>query len=66
MATKPTTEHTAPKTVARSTYVLSIALTFVFTAMIGTVAGYFIAISIHEDARANVVSDMQLVSKQSK
>lgn len=56
-------EHREPKTVALQTHILSIALTFVFTLIVGTITGYFVAISIHENARATVVSDIQLVSK---
>lgn len=58
--------HREPKTVARQTFILSLALTFVFTMIAGTITGYFLAISINENARASVVSDIELVSKQSK
>jgi hypothetical protein len=53
----------APKTVTVAVYILTIALTFFATAVIVTVANWFLYGSIHTDARAAVVSDIQLVSK---
>jgi hypothetical protein len=53
----------APKTVSRTTYILTIFLTIFATVVIMTVANWFLYTSIHTDARAAVVQDMKIVSK---
>lgn len=54
------------KTVNRSTYFLSIALTFFVTLVVTAVSMYFITINMRQDARASVVQDMQVISKNVK
>ena len=64
--TKPTElrpQDITSKTVQRSTLILSIALTFFATLAATTIANWFVYGSIHQDARKDVVSDMQMVSK---
>lgn len=63
MATKPNTEHKQAKTYGIGTLIMSNLITFAFTAMILVIVGYFIGVTIHESARADVVHDMSLVSK---
>lgn len=53
----------APKTVSRATYWQSLVITFLASGVLGLVGGYFASISLHSDARAAVVQDMQIVSK---
>lgn len=53
----------APKTVNRTTFILTIALTFFTTLVVATVANWFLYTNIHSEARQAVVSDMTLVSK---
>lgn len=51
------------KTVNRTTFYLSIIITFFSTLVFTTIAAWFLYGSIHTDARAAVVQDMQIVSK---
>lgn len=53
----------APKTVGRTTFYLSLALTFFVTLVAATIATWFLYTNIHGDARAAVVQDMKIVSK---
>lgn len=53
----------APKTVNRTTFYLSVALTFFVTLVVATVANWFLYTNIHSDARQAVVADMQVVVK---
>lgn len=64
MATKPTTEHSEPKTVLRGTFLLSMALNTVLTLIAGVIIGYFLVIGIQSHTRQSVHADMQLVSKE--
>ncbi len=59
-------EVPTPKTVNRSTFILTMALTFFATLVVVTIANWFLYGSIHTDARAAVVNDIQLVSKTSQ
>lgn len=52
-----------PKTVNRSTFYLSLALTFFVTLVITFVGAYFTTINMIGDQRAQIVQDMQVVSK---
>jgi hypothetical protein len=61
-AVKPQ-EVPAPKTVTVAVYLLTIALTFFATAVIVTIANWFLYGSIHSDARSAVITDMKIVSK---
>jgi hypothetical protein len=61
-AVKPQ-EVPAPKTVAKTTHVLGILVAILATAVVVTIANWFLYESIHTDARAAVISDMQVVSK---
>lgn len=56
-------EIKAPKTVLLSTYLQSLAITFLATAVLALIGGYFASINVHTTAREAVVSDMQVVSK---
>ena len=58
-----TIEAKAPKTVARSTYIQSIIITFLATAVLGLVGGYFASINVHSQARQSVIAEMQVASK---
>lgn len=63
-----TTGNTQPqditsKAVQRSTYYLSLAITFLVTSIIGIVGGYFVSLHFQNQARQAVLSDMHLVSK---
>lgn len=51
------------KTVSRTTFILTIFLTIFATAVIVTIANWFLYTNIHADARTAVVSDIQIVSK---
>lgn len=51
------------KTVNRTTFYLSIIITFFATLVITTIGTWFVYEIIHTDARAAVVQDMQIVSK---
>ena len=59
-------QDATPNTVNRSTLILSVALTFFATLALTTVANWFVYSSIHQDARRDVVTDMQMVSKDAK
>lgn len=56
-------ENTTPKTVQRSTYFLSLVVTFLVTGIIGVIGGYFVSINVQGLARQTVISDMHVVSK---
>lgn len=56
----------APKTVNLSTFVLTILLSIFATAVVVTIANWFLYTDIHMNARAAVVSDMNVVSKTQK
>lgn len=69
MSKKDTTrvqEIKQPRKVNVSTYLQSMALTALIVGAIGLVAGYFIAINVHGQARAAVVADMQVVEQTAK
>ncbi|PPG91555.1 hypothetical protein C5C39_06900 [Rathayibacter sp. AY1F3] len=53
----------APTRLSLSTFILTVAVTALAFATAGTIFGYFAGIEIHSQARQNVVSDMQVVSK---
>lgn len=42
------------------------AITAFTSVAIGLIGGYFLAINIHGDARAAVIQDIQIVSKEAK
>ncbi|KUM38997.1 hypothetical protein AR689_07535 [Arthrobacter sp. EpRS71] len=52
-----------PKTVNRTTFVLGILLTIFATAVIVTIANWFLYTDIQAQARADVHEDITLVSK---
>jgi hypothetical protein len=56
-------QSAGPKTVNRTTAILSVIIAVFATAVIVTIANWFLYGSIHADARAAVVQDMQVVSK---
>ncbi|WP_160665128.1 hypothetical protein [Pseudarthrobacter sp. ATCC 49987] len=69
MATKPDNNELRSQdftrnTVDRSTLILSIILTIFATAVIVTIANWFLYTNIHSAARQAVHADIQLVSKE--
>lgn len=52
------------KTVRLSTYLQSLAIAILVTGVISFIGGYFISINLHEGARAQVYSDIQLSKDQ--
>lgn len=49
------------KTINRTTYLQSLAIAVLTTLVVTTIANWFLFANIHADARANVVSDIQIV-----
>lgn len=49
-----------------STYLQSIAIAVLVTGILATVGGYFIAINVYGDARAQVSSDIVKLSKEAR
>lgn len=56
-------EVKVPKTVALVTFIQSLTIVFLTTAVAGVITGYFLGINLHSQARQAVVQDIQIVSK---
>lgn len=52
-----------PRTVALATLVQSVIIAVLVSGLAGVVAGYFGGVSLHGDARAQVIKDMQVVTQ---
>lgn len=61
---KTTTTTRQPKTVALSTYIQSMVIAVLVTAVISFIASYFVTINIHSDARQSVIADLQALPKE--
>lgn len=66
MGKTTTTTPKQPKTVALGIYLRDMALAVLITAALAGVASYFFTINLHSQARADVVTDMQVVSKEQR